>query len=78
MKVGAPLLGYPQWPSGSGDITTVRELLNMPNTNGLFIQPRQQCTKDTHEQLGGTQAGESPSSYLLLSQHVLFKNILTL
>ena len=43
-----------------------------------FFKPRQQCIKDTHDQLGGTQAGEWPSSFLLLSQHVLFKKILTL
>lgn len=36
MKAGAPLPGHPQWASGSSDITTVRDLLNMPNTNGLF------------------------------------------
>lgn len=73
IKAGAPLPGHPQWPSESSDITTVRDLLNMPNPKGLFFKPRQQCTKDTHGQLGGTQAGEWPSSFLLLSQHVLFK-----
>ena len=71
MKAGAPLPGHSQWPSGSSDIITVRDLLNMPNTNGIFLKPRQQCTKDTHDRLGGTQAGEWPSSFLLLSRHIL-------
>ena len=70
MKAGAPLPSHPQWSSGSMDITTVRDLLNKPNTNGLFLQSRrQQCTKDTHD---------NPKALKPVSDHFLFSSSLNM